>query len=101
MAQKDFKLENDFDLAIENGDFAIVESDQDHIAIIVKSYLGAFKQFPLVGLGIDYYLASSTSEQVLKRNMTVQLNNDGYRVDGITVLPEHQYFIDAIRIKNE
>ena len=99
MAQQDFKLDSGLDVVIENGDFQITESDQDHISIILQSYLGAFKQFPLVGLGIDYYLASSGQEQVLKRNMIVQLNNDGYRVDNIQVRPDNRYFIDAERVK--
>ena len=99
MAVQDLKLTDEQDVAIENGDFKIVESDQDHILVILRSYLGAFKQFPMVGLGIDYYLASSTEQNVIKRNMTVQLVNDGYRVNKITVRGGDQYFVDAERVK--
>lgn len=95
---KDIGLSNGLDLRIENGDFFIEESDQNHILLILKSYLGAFKEFPLVGLGIDYYLASSGNKEVIRRNMTVQLNADGYKVNEITIRPNNEYFIDAIRV---
>ena len=99
MAAQDFKLTDGQDIDIANGDFSIVESDQDHIVVILKTYLGSFKQFPLVGLGIDYFLASSTSQQVLRRAMTVQLKGDGYQTNKITLRGENTFYVDANRIK--
>lgn len=95
---KDIDLDDDLDLRIVDGDFKVAASDQNHVIIILKSYFGAFKQFPLVGLGIDQYMAASTTPQVLKRAIQVQLSADSYKVDNIKVLPDFTYEINADRI---
>ncbi len=95
---KDIDLETDLDLKIVNGDFAISDSDQNHVINILKAYVGGYKQFPLVGVGIDYYLASAGTQQVIKRNITVQMESDGYKVNKIEVLGQSKYSIDANRI---
>lgn len=95
---KDIDLETDLDLKIIDGDFAISDSDQNHVINILKAYAGGYKQFPLVGVGIDYYLASAGTQQVIKRNITVQMESDGYKVNKIEVLGQSKYSIDANRI---
>lgn len=95
---KDIDLETDLDLKIIDGDFVISDSDQNHVINILKAYLGGYKQFPLVGVGIDYYLASAGTQQVIKRNITVQMESDGYKVNKIEVLGQSKYSIDANRI---
>lgn len=94
---KDIKLTDSLDLDIVNGDFKISESDQTHIILLMKTYQGSWKQFPLVGLGIDYYIASSGSRNLLKRAMTVQMEADDYKVNEIIVTGESTYYIDAER----
>ena len=95
---KDIDLETDLDLKIIDGDFAISDSDQNHVINILKAYTGGYKQFPLVGVGIDYYLASAGTQQVINRNITVQMESDGYKVNKIDVLGQSKYSIDANRI---
>ena len=95
---KDIDLETDLDLKIIDGDFVISDSDQNHVINILKAYLGGYKQFPLVGVGIDYYLASAGTQQVIKRNITVQMESDGYKVNKIEVLGQSKYSIDANRV---
>ena len=95
---KDIDLETDLDLKIIDGDFVISDSDQNHVINILKAYLGGYKQFPLIGVGIDYYLASAGTQQVIKRNITVQMESDGYKVNKIEVLGQNKYSIDANRI---
>lgn len=95
---KDIDLETDLDLKIIDGDFVISDSDQNHVINILKAYVGGYKQFPLVGVGIDYYLASAGTQQVIKRNITVQMESDGYKVNKIEVLGQSKYSIDANRI---
>lgn len=95
---KDIELNDELDLTIENGDFKISESDQTHVINIIKSSTGAFKQYPLVGVGIDYYIASSGTQQVIKRNITVQMEADGYKVNEISISGDSTYSIDANRI---
>ena len=77
---KDININEDFELEILNGDFKVDESDKNHIQLIIRTYLGAWKEFPRVGCGIDYYMASSGQETILKRNIAVQLAADNYKV---------------------
>lgn len=94
---KDITLDDDLELLIENGDFKISESDQTHIILLMKTYQGNWKQFPLVGLGIDYYIASSGSRNLLSRAMTVQMEADDYKVNEIIIKGDSTYYIDAER----
>ena len=100
MAVKDIDIEeNTFELRIVDGDFKLAESDQNHIMLLTKAYLGAFKQFPLVGVGIDYFISSSNQSQIIKRNIAVQLESDSY--NKITIdIDRDTYSIDAKRIEN-
>jgi hypothetical protein len=84
MAQvKDIALDDNFDLKIKNGDFVVSESDEQHIALIIRTYKGNWKEHALVGVGIDFEIASSGYDQIIKRNISVQLNNDGYKVEKV------------------
>ena len=94
---KDIDLTDDLELRIEDGDFKVSESDQNHILLIVKTYLGAFKQYPLVGVGVDYFLSSSGQQQVLRRNITVQLKADSFTSVEIDA-NDNTYAINAKRI---
>ena len=64
----DFQLINN-DLTIVNGDFAIAESDNQHLYDIINSFPGWWKEFPQVGVGIQNYVNSSGKQQELSRNM--------------------------------
>ncbi len=105
MAQvKDILLDenNNYDLLFSDGDFAIGESDQQHVILIINTSLGSWKKSPTCGVGIIKYLCSAGQGQELRRNMTVQLTADGYKVNQI-LLDENpngffDYSIDAIRL---
>ena len=87
MKAHDFKLDTDGDIAIENGDFVIVESDQQHIKDIMESVGGWFKKFPLVGLNPYQYLNARVSATELNKNAKIQLQADGY-ADVVTDLSQ-------------
>ena len=100
MAVKDITLNDDFDLLIENGDFKVSDSDMQHIQLICITNLGHWKQFPLVGVGIEQYIASSGQTDALKRNINIQLSSDGYKVNQILVSNTSEnftYSVDATR----
>lgn len=63
------------------GDFNIVASDQAHIGDIIQSFMGDWKQYPMVGVGVGAYLNSVGQQQRLVRELIVQLKADGYIVD--------------------
>ena len=100
MAVKDITLDDNFDLIIENGDFKISYSDMKHIQLICITDLGHWKESPLLGVGIEKYIASSGQTDALKRSINVQLASDGYKVNDILVQGTNEnftYSIDAER----
>ena len=72
-------IENEYDFT--GGDFNIKYSDPQHVQDIVFENKGAYKQYPLVGVGIIYYLNSSGAQLVLKREIETQLKSDGYSIN--------------------
>ena len=99
MAAQDIKLENN-DLFIDSntGDFAIHESDPQHVQDIINSWVGWWKEFPTLGVGIKQYLGRSGGVQLTKRAISIHLKSDGYRADKITVQGS-SVFVTGERIK--
>jgi hypothetical protein len=100
MAVKDIALDETFDLIVENGDFKVSESDMQHIELICITDLGHWKEFPLLGVGIEKYIASSGQSEALKRAINIQLASDGYKVNQILVTGTNEdftYSVDATR----
>jgi len=95
----DIKLEEN-DLLIANGDFTVAESDQQHIEDIIFENVGAYKQFPLVGVGILNYLNSSGSEQGLRNEILSQLTVDGYSDITVTFDGDDLSNFDVNAIRN-
>lgn len=96
---KDFLQDTDNDILIENNDFVIGNSDDDHIVDIINSNQGDWKEYVLCGVGIDNYLNSSGLQLKLKQVILQQLAADGYSSisvvfnDGNTT----NFEVDAIR----
>lgn len=97
---KDIILDESNDLVINSlGDFDVKDSDQQHVILIINTFLGQWKQSPFTGVGIINYLASSGQQQTLKREMTVQMIADGYDVKEIILKDNELYYIDANRVQ--
>lgn len=75
---QDFLLDEDGDLRIDNGDFVIGDSDQDHINDIMNSVQGWFKKSPLLGFNPYQYLNSRLDPTDINKNAKIQLKSDGY-----------------------
>lgn len=95
---KDIILDDDNDIIINSlGDFSVLDSDQQHVILIINTFLGQWKESPYTGVGIVRYLNSSGQQQTLRRNMTVQMIADGYTVREIILKDNELYYIDATR----
>ena len=90
----DILLDENNDLIIENGDFKIGESDQQHQQAIIATWTGQWKEFPLLGIGINYYLGGSGLQQELIREMRIQLTDDGYKFNSVDIL-DNNFYVDA------
>lgn len=75
---QDISLKNN-DLLFINGDFAIQESDQQHIADTINAFAGWWKEHPADGVGVFGYLNSSGKEQALRRSVQINLRSDNYK----------------------
>jgi hypothetical protein len=73
------------DLLIENGDFVVNNSEQQETNLIINLNLGNLFEYPLVGVGIMNYLASTISPMKLESIIQQQLESDGFIVDSINV----------------
>lgn len=100
MAVNDIILEEK-DLKVSNGDFVIEQSDPQHIELIIDSWFGGWKQFPLCGVGIDNFIKSAGQSLALKRAISVQLEADGYSGVDVTVNPLDVLDITVSANRNE
>ena len=93
-------VDDDFEFA--NGDFRVLDSDQQHVEHIIKADKGHFRQFPLIGVGIDKKQHGNLTVQALKQDIKLQLRSDNYAVRQVILDEVGQEFnisIDAKRIK--
>ena len=69
---------SDNDLYVKDGDFAIAESDEQHIQDTINAFPGWWKEFPSEGVGVFQFVNASGAEQALSRSIQLQLKADGY-----------------------
>ncbi len=84
----DIVLTEDDDLQIANGDFAVAQSDQQHVKDIFRAYRGEYKEFPLLGFGAGNYLKKNSDlKYAFLRDLRQQLRYDDYPnadIDAVT-----------------
>ncbi len=77
--RQDILLNEANELLIVDGDFVIGQSDQQHVKHIVETFKGEYKAHPLVGFGVINYLKRDDKiESEFRRDLKIQLENDGY-----------------------
>jgi len=80
MNAQDYLLDDDGDLKIVNGDFAVGGSDQQHIYDILISESGYWKEFPALGAGISKLLKGTVVPTMVEALIKANLESDGYQV---------------------
>jgi len=73
------------DMLIQNGDFVIGESDQQHCNDLIYSNIGWWKEYPAIGVNIMSFLSGSDVNQNLNQKIRQQLTADGYTVNALNV----------------
>lgn len=84
-ASQDIALQGN-DLYTELGDFAIMQSDEQHVSDTLASFPSWWKENPADGVGMLQYINSSGQEQVLGRSVKIQLQSDGYKVSNPSIV---------------
>ena len=76
MAAQDILLDDNWDLLTSNGDFVVGNSNEQHIALIVTTAPGHWKENPFLGFNAALYLGSNVSVPEMKANLIEQLSSD-------------------------
>lgn len=80
--RQDILLDANKNVLMRNGDFVIGESDQQNIELILSTNPNDWKESPVVGAALIKSLGGDINGFV-KRNVTVQLEADGYVLEEI------------------
>lgn len=77
--RRDILLDENNEVLIADGDFVTGQSDQQHVKHIVMAFKGEYKAHPLVGFGaLSYLKRDDKIESEFRRDLKIQLDNDGY-----------------------
>lgn len=99
MAATDILLDDDLDLTIDSsGDFKVTESDYQSSVLILNTFAGAWKLNPICGMGIARYKGSSGSQLQIRREISVQLQADGFKINSVIVKNYDDFYYDIERI---
>lgn len=82
---QDFIIDDNYDLVIKNGDFAIGDSNSQEIDLLTRSFKGDWKQYPLLGAGLLRLVKGRATEVRIKRDIELELKDDGFRIIKIKV----------------
>lgn len=83
--QKDILLDENNDLLIKNGDFAVGESEEQEIKMILQAVKNDYKQFPELGVDLVRQINKSGSERTLKQLIKLNLRADNKEYNKITI----------------
>lgn len=79
--RSDILLDANDDVLCENGDFATGPSDDQHVSMLLTLNKGELKESPTLGVGLPNFLKKQNNTLAeIKRDITVGLKADGYRV---------------------
>lgn len=87
---KDILLDENGDLAWENGDLVIGDPVEQDVKTIIITYPGCWRFSPLVGVGISRYQNSFGRQTEIKRLIGLQLQADGMIVDHLDIAEDLQ-----------
>lgn len=80
---KDFLLNEDNDLIIKHGDFAIGESEMQEVGIILAMNQGQLKSDPIIGANLTNKIRTPENRDQIERTVSTQLELDGKDYDDI------------------
>lgn len=64
-----------------NNDIRFIDSDENHIEDTIQATKGSYKEYPNDGVNIQSYLNSQGQQQILSRDIIVQLKSDLYTIN--------------------
>lgn len=99
MISKDFIFDENEDLQIEDGDFAIGQSDDQNIEAIILAEKGQFYESLLLGYGIYTRQYGSFKKNQERKAIRQELKRDNYDVVQLEIDSDFNLILDADKIK--
>lgn len=90
----DILLDENLDLSIVGGDFAVGESSAQHQTTLILSEKGEFKEVPMRGVGSKRYLEDHSPDN-LAREIRTEFSLDGMTVNKIIIAEDLTMQVDA------
>lgn len=91
---KDFIIDENNELAIDNGDFIIDESDVQNQQLLLISDKGDWKENPTVGVGIKRWLSDDEPAGLLAE-IKKEFQRDGMKVKDLSLTDDKILNVDA------
>ena len=91
----DLLLDDDLDLDVRGGDFAITESTQQHQKLILLTDKGEWRQSPATGVGINSMLLDDAAAGDIILEVQMQMEADGLIISHLTVTADKQLSLTA------
>lgn len=99
---KDFKLDENGDIAIENGDFTVLNNattqHKKHLLLFEK---GELKESLMVGVGIKSYILDDANGDELLHEIQEQYEADGMVIEKLTIDQNYNLEEEATYKKDE
>jgi len=80
MARIDYMFDENYDKLIVNGDWAVGDSDEDNVDLILTLAQGHIRHSPTVGVNTTTFL-NGTFDYIYKQKVINQLTQDNYIVN--------------------
>jgi len=94
MKPNDIRIDQQFDLVFEDGDFALGDSTEQNQMLILLSVPGEFKQFPTIGVGLEDYLNDERPGNLME-SIRKNFLLDGMHLKRFTITEKGELDIDA------
>jgi hypothetical protein len=91
----DLLLTDGLDLAIQNGDFLIGESTEQHQRLLLESEQGEWRENPAVGVGLRSALLDDAPAVAVLATIQDQLDADGQDIAELTFSTDGKLFLLA------
>ena len=93
--RQDILMDSEGNWMVENGDFVIGESDDQHVEILLASRKGMIRETPVIGAGItDFVNKQNIDLNGLEREITVNLQADGYKSKKLAFDENNEFNLD-------
>lgn len=80
MEKIDYLVKDDFDLKIQEGDFAKGNGNDIHSRVIMYIGKGEIRQFPTLGTAVTKYIGSNTPVDIIENDIINELSKDNISV---------------------